>query len=139
LLSLTTLQSIDPGNADCTILELYEDMMQQFFSDRPLIPSGQIIEVGFEDLERDPLQVLQLIYKELDLPSFNEALPAFESYIASQKSYQKNQFQLSVQERELIDRRWAFAFQKLGYANTLAQYSERPGLKENLKEEKLTG
>jgi omega-hydroxy-beta-dihydromenaquinone-9 sulfotransferase len=119
LLSLTTLQSIDPDNADRTILELYEDMMQQFFIDRSLIPSGQIIEVGFEDLERDPLQVLQLIYKELDLPSFNDALPAFESYIASQKSYQKNQFHLSVQERELINHRWAFAFQKLGYANTL--------------------
>ncbi|WP_019499602.1 sulfotransferase family protein [Pseudanabaena sp. PCC 6802] len=121
LLSLTTLQSIDPTNVDRTILELYEDMMQQFFRDRPSIPSGQIVEVSFADLERDPLQVLQLVYKELGLPGFNEALPAFASYISSQRAYQKNQFQLSAQERELIDRRWAFAFQKLGYANTLGE------------------
>jgi omega-hydroxy-beta-dihydromenaquinone-9 sulfotransferase len=115
LLSLTTLQSIDPGNVDQTILELYEGMMQKFFIDRSLIPSGQIVEVGFEDLDRDPLKVLQLIYKELDLPSFNDAAPAFESYITSQQSYQKNQFELSAQDREHIDHRWAFAFQKLGY------------------------
>jgi omega-hydroxy-beta-dihydromenaquinone-9 sulfotransferase len=118
LLSLTTLQSIDLNNVDRTILELYEDMMQQYFRDRPSIPSGQIVEVGFDDLDRDPLKVLQHIYKELDLPSFNDASPAFASYIASQQAYQKNQFALSVQERELIDRRWAFAFQRFGYANT---------------------
>lgn len=118
LLSLTTLQFLDPGNVDNTILELYEDMMQQFFRDRPSIPSGQIVEVGFEELEREPLKVLQRIYEELNLPGFNDVLPAFESYLASQRAYRKNQFQLSVQERELIDRRWAFAFQKFGYANT---------------------
>jgi hypothetical protein len=118
LLSLTTLQALDPDNVDNTILELYEGMMQQFLRDRPLIPSGQIVEVGFEDLEREPLKVLQRIYEELDLPGFNDAVPAFASYLASQRAYQKNQFQLSVQERELIDRRWAFAFQKFGYANT---------------------
>jgi hypothetical protein len=120
LLSLTTLQSIDPNNADSTVIELYEGMMQKFFSDRPSIPSGQIVEVGFADLERDPLKVLRHIYEELDLPGFNDALPAFESYINSQRAYQKNQFQLSDRERELIDRRWAFAFQKLGYANILS-------------------
>jgi omega-hydroxy-beta-dihydromenaquinone-9 sulfotransferase len=118
LLSLTTLQSLNPGNTDRTILELYEDMMQQFIRDRPSIPSGQIVEVGFDDLDRYPLKVLQHIYKELDLPSFNDAAPAFASYIASQRTYQKNQFALPVQERELIDRRWAFAFQRFGYANT---------------------
>jgi omega-hydroxy-beta-dihydromenaquinone-9 sulfotransferase len=118
LLSLTTLQSLDPSNVDNTILELYEGMMQQFFLDRPSIPSGQIVEVGFEELEREPLKVLQRIYEELNLPGFNDVLPAFESYLASQRAYQKNQFQLSVQERKLIDRRWAFAFQGFGYANT---------------------
>ncbi len=119
LLSLTTLQALDPGNVDSTILELYEGMMQQFLRDRPSIPSGQIVEVGFEELEREPLKVLQRIYEELNLPGFNDAVPAFTAYLASQKSYQKNQFHLSVQERELIDRRWAFAFQRFGYANTL--------------------
>jgi hypothetical protein len=118
LLSLTTLQSLDPGNVDNTILELYEGMMQQFIRDCPTIPTGQIVEVGFEDLEREPLKVLHRIYQELNLPDFNDAVPAFESYLASQQSYKKNQFQLSVHERELIDRRWAFAFQRFGYANT---------------------
>jgi omega-hydroxy-beta-dihydromenaquinone-9 sulfotransferase len=118
LLSLTTLQSLDPDNVDPIILELYEDMMQQFFRDRPSIPSGQLVEVGFEDLEHDPLKVLQLIYKELDLPSFNDTLPAFAAYITSQGSYRKNQFHLSAQDQELVNHRWAFSFQKLGYVNT---------------------
>jgi omega-hydroxy-beta-dihydromenaquinone-9 sulfotransferase len=115
ILPLTALQSIDSDKLDHTILELYEGMMQQFFTDRPSIPLGQIVEVSFEDLERDPRSILQYIYKELDLPDFNGAEPAFNSYIASQCSYRKNQFELSEQDRQLIDRRWAFAFHKLGY------------------------
>jgi omega-hydroxy-beta-dihydromenaquinone-9 sulfotransferase len=76
---------------------------------------GQIIEVNFEELERAPLEVLQHIYKELDLPSFDNVAHGFESYIASQRTYRKNQFELFVQSRECIDSRWAFAFYKLSY------------------------
>jgi omega-hydroxy-beta-dihydromenaquinone-9 sulfotransferase len=115
LLPVTTLQPVEPDNIDSTIIELYEEMMQQFFVDRPLIPPGQLIEVSFEALERDPLNVLQRIYEELDLPGFDDAAHGFESYVASQRSYQKNQFELSAQNRERIDSRWAFAFDKLGY------------------------
>jgi omega-hydroxy-beta-dihydromenaquinone-9 sulfotransferase len=123
LLPVMTLQSMDSVNIDSTILELYEQMMQQFFADRPSVPSGQIVEVRFEDLEHNPLNVLQHIYKELDLPGFKDAKPAFDAYIASQRSYQKNQLELSIGDRKLIEHHWAFAFHQMGYPLTANSHS----------------
>ncbi len=113
---LTTLQTMRPGNADETILTVYEEMMGRYFEDRSLIPEGNLAEVRFEDLEQNPLSELQRVYETLGLPGYSQAEPAFQTYVASQKSYQKNSFELSAEDRAQVEQRWAFAFQELGYA-----------------------
>jgi omega-hydroxy-beta-dihydromenaquinone-9 sulfotransferase len=115
LSKLTTLQAIDSANADETVLSLYEEMMQQFLRDRESIPDGHLVEVRFEDLERDPSAELSRIYQTLDLEGFDRAEPAFKAYIDSQKSYKKNNFNLSVEDCKRVEQRWAFAFSSLNY------------------------
>lgn len=115
LSKVTTLQAIDPQNADETVISLYEEMMRRFFLDRESIDAGHLVEVRFEDLERDPLTELSRIYQTLDLEGFSNAEPAFKAYIAAQKSYKKNIFNLSVEDCKTIEQRWAFAFANLNY------------------------
>jgi len=55
IMAFTTLQTLDMQNASDTVFTLYESMMRQFFVDRTLIPPGNLAEVRFEDLERDPI------------------------------------------------------------------------------------
>lgn len=116
MLSVTTLQRLRSEYATERILTLYEDMMRRFLADRVLIPPQNLVEVRFEDLEREPLREVQRVYTSLGLPGYAAAEPALRAYLASQRSYRKNTLQLSPGDRQQIDQRWAFAFEALGYA-----------------------
>jgi omega-hydroxy-beta-dihydromenaquinone-9 sulfotransferase len=116
LMNITALQTISPQDAEETVLTLYEDMMQNFFKQRTLIPVHNLVEVRYEDLEQEPLKELQRIYESLHLPGYSEAEPAFRSYLDSQQSYRKNSNNLSVEDCKIVEQRWAFAFKELGYA-----------------------
>ena len=115
LTPITTLQTLDSNRAEETILTLYEQMMQQYLQERSLIPTGNLVEVRFEDLEQNPLHEMQRIYEELNLPNYDGVESAFKAYITTQKNYQKNQLQLSSEARQKIEQRWQFAFSSFGY------------------------
>jgi omega-hydroxy-beta-dihydromenaquinone-9 sulfotransferase len=118
MLPLTTLQNIADDDKGEAVLSLYEQMMRRFFADRALIPEGNFTAVRFEDLERDPLGELRRVYEALDLPGHETAEPAFQAYVARQKDYRKNRLELTSDERQRIEGRWAFAFEALGYARS---------------------
>jgi omega-hydroxy-beta-dihydromenaquinone-9 sulfotransferase len=74
------------------ILRTYTTMYDAYFTDRLLIPPGQLIEIAFEDLDRDPLGQLRAIYDGLSLGDFEPARPALESYLASIAGYTKARY-----------------------------------------------
>jgi len=115
MLPITTLQTLPPHGTAEAILTLYASMMQRYFEDRRRIPSGQLIEICFEDLERDPMTVVRRIYDTLGLGTFAQAEPALAAYVASQRAYRKNDLQVTAADRARIDERWAFAFAELPY------------------------
>jgi omega-hydroxy-beta-dihydromenaquinone-9 sulfotransferase len=115
MLVITSLQTIPMDNAADAILTVYEAMMQRFFLEQSLIPQGNLVEVRFEDLERDPLGELARIYETLDLSGYDMAEPAFRAYVDSLGTYRKNRLRLTPEDRARIEQRWAFAFDRLGY------------------------
>jgi omega-hydroxy-beta-dihydromenaquinone-9 sulfotransferase len=123
MLRVTTLQRLHGEHAGEAILTLYEDMMRQYFADRPLIAPHNLVEVRFEDLEQDPLGEMQRVYATLGLPGYDAAEAALRAYVATQQSYRKNSLALSATERQHIEQRWAFAFAELGYAQDLAYHT----------------
>ena len=94
-------------------------MMHRYFTDRDLIPEGQLVEVHFEDLERDPLGELETIYQKLGLPGYDSSLSSFQRYLETQCSYIKNDHKISDEDRNFVNTRWQFAFQPLGYSQRL--------------------
>lgn len=75
---------------DDWILAQYERLYDAYFDDRGKIPPGHLHELRFEDLERDSLGELERLYGALGLPTFGEARPAVESYVATLAGYRKN-------------------------------------------------
>lgn len=108
-------QDIGEQEAEENILWVYERMMKAYLRDRSLIPAGNLIEIRFEDFEVHPLPALQGIYQTLRLPGFNRAEAAFERYIRSQMSYEKNKYTISGREVEKITARWGFAMNEWKY------------------------
>ncbi|MCW2276563.1 sulfotransferase [Rhodoblastus acidophilus] len=113
--ALTELQQADDAIVDETIFALYDGMMRRYLEDRRLIPKGDLAEVRFDDLERDPSGEIERIYATLGLPGFAAMRPELEAYLVSLRTYRKNTFSLAEADRARVARRWAFAFSALDY------------------------
>ena len=109
------LQCFEEKEIQKTVFDIYEDMMRSYLQDRNLIPKGNLIEVKFEDLEKDPLGEMRQIYEVFDLQNFADIRPVIESYLSEKKHYKKNAFKIDPVLRLEIERRFAFAFAAFGY------------------------
>jgi len=98
------------------IIDHYQRMHRVYFRDRSLIPAGQLLEIGFAQLESDPLGTLRTIYRELNISGFSEAEPAFRSYLEQLQNYQKNQHgQLREDLKVRLLNAWRQSFENWSY------------------------
>jgi hypothetical protein len=101
------------------ILRVYREMYDVFFEERGLIPAGQFHEVGFEELEKDPIGQVRSIYEALELPDFGQVERALRGYLSSLAGYRKNRFsELCADWQERIARQWRQCFDEWGYSTT---------------------
>jgi hypothetical protein len=111
------LQRPDYSNLEERTLRQYQEVYSSFFEERGLIPEGHFHEVGFEQLEADPIGQMRRIYEALALPDFETVEPALLRYVATLSGYKKNIFaELSPDLRHLIAREWRRGFEEWGYA-----------------------
>lgn len=109
------LQKIDQIEIDENILNIYKDLMNDYFDQKELIPKGNLIEVSYEQLENNTLKILENIYKELNLEDFENVRPIFDKYLDGKKNYIKNKHVIT---REMLNRllmEWEFSMKKLNY------------------------
>jgi hypothetical protein len=110
------LQEIDLSEHENWVLRFYRQLMQKLLADKALIPAGSLVEVKYEDLDKEPLAQLRKIYETLSLPGFTEAEPTFRAYLDSIAGYQKLAHKtLDDSAITKINRNWQFAFDALGY------------------------
>jgi hypothetical protein len=110
------LQEVGQGEHENWVLRFYSQLMQKLLADKSLIPAGNLVEVRYEDLDKEPLAQLRKVYETLSLPGFAEAEPAFRAYLDSISGYQKLAHkQLDDSAITKINRNWQFAFDALGY------------------------
>jgi omega-hydroxy-beta-dihydromenaquinone-9 sulfotransferase len=89
------------------ILERYKLMMEAFDYQRHSIPSHNLVEVSFEQIKDYPLESLNCIYAQLNLPNFENALPKFETYINAQKTYRQNVYSYTEEDICSVQQAWS--------------------------------
>ncbi len=98
------------------VLQTYATMYDAYFADLAAVPPGQLVEVAYEDLERDPIGQLRGIYERAALGDFESIRPAVEAYVGSIAGYQKNRHpRLDDATREKIAQAWARCFDAWDY------------------------
>lgn len=98
------------------VLHSYRSLMNTYFADcRELHPS-ELVEIGFRELQENPIGTLEKIYRTIGLQGFESAQPRFERYIESQRNYRKNKLELSALDSQRVSRHWRTCFEQLGYA-----------------------
>jgi hypothetical protein len=99
------------------VLGDYEEIYTRYFAERSLIPPGNLCEVGFDELERNPLPELARIYESLGLPDFDHVEPKLRDYLQSISEYRRNAYrELPAETRQRIATRWGRFFDEWGYA-----------------------
>jgi hypothetical protein len=114
---LMCMQRPDMTRVKESILGWYTDIYRAYFEDLPLIPDDRFCEVGFDELERDPMGTMNSVYEELGLPSFDGAEPNVRAYLDSISDYRKSRHRpLAEDDRKVVARRWAPFFTRWGYS-----------------------
>ena len=109
------LQSIEQEKIDKHILHIYKNLMNDFFEQKELIPSGNLIEVSYEKLEENPVGILKNIYEKLDLQGYENTGPMFRKYLKHTESYKKNIHYITKELLQKVLHEWDFAMKKLNY------------------------
>ncbi len=120
-----TIRSVQPffrfqegpvPDGDDRILGVYNEMYDAYFAQRGLIPEGRLCDVGYEELEREPVAVVGAMYQALGLKGFEGLRPRLESYLASIAGYRKNQLDdLPEPLRQRIAHEWGRSFDEWDY------------------------
>lgn len=119
LLKQFALQAYGHVDIDETIFAVYERMMTAFVRDAEGLGEDELVDLAYEDLDRDPLGVVETVYRRLDLSGFEAAKPLFSGYVASVTGFEKNKFACSDEAARKVEARLGAFLRRWGY--------ERPG------------
>lgn len=116
---LTYLQKPDLQGCDRAILRRYRILYDAYFAQKDLIPAGQFHEIGFSDLEQDPIGRVREIYRAFNWPLSEAFDLRLREYLNLRQDYRKNAFPpLSLSVKQQIHREWERAFLVWGYSAT---------------------
>src|SRR6185437_1754180 len=102
------------------VFETFERMYDAFEAQRDLIDADRFCEIRYEELVKDPIANMRMIYDKLELGGFEAVLPALEAYVAGAAGYQTNKYELSPDLREQVARRWGEFIRRYGYEGEAA-------------------
>jgi hypothetical protein len=98
-----------------SVLRTFARMYERFEADRGLIDESRLVEIRYEDLIRDPLALLEVMYDRLDLGDFEAARPPIKDYLDGMRNYETNHYELTDQQRQRVRREWGDVIHRYGY------------------------
>ncbi len=107
-----------PADIDLTesIIKSYSETYHCYFESRRLIPPGRLYEIGFADLERDPISQIREIYSALDLAGFPQYRDLLLPYLRQTAGHRKATYaKLPEALRRRISHEWSHSFEEWGY------------------------
>lgn len=97
-------------------VEVYRRMFYKFEEEKRLIPEGHLVELKFEDFERDAYGMTEDIYLRLGLPGFEEAKGRIARYLEKKKGYKKNRYKYEEATVRIVEENWGMALEKWHYS-----------------------
>ncbi len=99
------------------VFACFEEMYAAFERDRPQLAAGQLHEVRYEDLVRDPVGKLAEAYDALQLGDFATLQPTLEDHARSRQmtKYRTNTYRHEPRLVSEIARRWQPFIERYGY------------------------
>ncbi|HEX5152313.1 MAG TPA: sulfotransferase [Parafilimonas sp.] len=101
------LQKLSNGQMEEIVFSEYIRLTEEYQHQKKFIPPGNLIEVRYEELKIQPVNLLRNIYTELSLPDFEAAKKAFLKKLTEEKRYKPFEHTYSEPVFKKIEARWA--------------------------------
>jgi len=109
------LQDISEAEIEEGILRTYADLYDKYEADKGLVPDGHLMEVRFEDFERDPVAMVGTVYDRLNLGDFSSVRGRMAEYVGEKKGFKKNRYDYDDKTRSAVEGHWSGALKRWGY------------------------
>ena len=90
--------------------------MSDFIQHKELIPKGNLIEISYDELDKNPVNTLNSIYTTLNIDNCDIALKNFETYVDTLKSYKKNRHIIKKNQLDILMKEWGFTMERYDYS-----------------------
>lgn len=110
------LQFMNQRSIENLILENNALILKKYLAERSMIPTGNLVEISYKQLEEAPVETLREIYSELHIPGFKNATENIQIYLDSVRTYRKNKYaKLNKNMVRKINDHWKIWFSEWGY------------------------
>ena len=100
------LKEVDYEFIDNLIIEVYQRLLTDYQAQKALIPTGNLMELKFEEFELNPVDEVKKIYSDLLKEDFNLAEPYLVKYLNSLTGYNKNKYSVPRDSLNKIVSEW---------------------------------
>lgn len=87
----------------------------RLIEDRSLIPEGNLIEIAYDQLIGNELEVLRKVYDQLEIPDWDQFEGVVSPYLAKIKGYKVNKLRIEPELEEYVYDRWRNVYETYGY------------------------
>ena len=106
---------VDDRFTDIMIFDVYDRLLSEYLQLKSLIPHENLMEIQFEEFEKNPVKQLEKIYNNLLNEDFTKVKHFFSDYFKTQKGHKKNKYLVPADEIELIRKHWGKYIDMYGY------------------------
>ncbi len=94
----------DKEKQDELLIKLYRLLHEKYQEDKTAIPDGQLVEVKFEEFEKNKMKEMERIYKTLHIEGFEEYAPKMKAYLEELGDYQRKKHPIDKAFIEKVDK-----------------------------------
>ena len=97
------------------VFATFTHMYQKLEEGRRLVAPSRFYELRYEELVRNPIEEMRKLYDHLGLDGFEEVRPRLEEYLAKNRDYRTNRYEMKPELRAEIARRWGEVIRRYDY------------------------
>ena len=102
-------------DVEALVRHVYPRLMTRLLHDAAELPEGQLVEIAYDDLRRQPLAELARIHAILGLPGYDAAQDAFRDYVAKVSGYAPRTSRPDLSPQDWLVAEHAGIFRRLGF------------------------
>jgi len=115
VLPTVQVQSDQDGLSRKRLASVYADMIRQYFIDKDKIRHGNLVEIRFEDFRKNPVDAMEIIFKQFGMPGFEENRRNYEDYMVEMSGFQQTKYEITPETIQWVNEFAGDIVDRLGY------------------------